>query len=68
MKRSAAKQKNNSHFNLERINRSSLLALQGSLERLFFFVEVAPRNADSGMREIFARGVWSPRLWNPEYS
>ena len=36
-KRSAAKQINNSHFNLERINRSSLLALQGSLERLFFF-------------------------------
>ena len=41
MKRSAAKQINDSHFSLERINRSSLLALQGSLERLFFFVEVA---------------------------
>ena len=36
MKRSAAKQINNSHFSLERINRSSLLAWQGSLERLFF--------------------------------
>ena len=34
----------------------------------FFFVEVVPRNADSGMREIFARGIWSPGLWNPEYS
>lgn len=43
-KRSAAKQINNHHFNLEHINRSSLLALQGSLERLFFFVEVVPRN------------------------
>ena len=43
-KRSAAKQINNRHFNLEHINRSSLLALQGSLERLVFFVEVVPRN------------------------
>ena len=34
----------------------------------FFFVEVVPRNADSGMREIYACGIWSPGLWNPEYS
>ena len=25
-------------------------------------------NPDSGIREIFACGIWNPGLWNPEYS
>ena len=25
-------------------------------------------NEDSGIREIFATGIWNPGLWNPEYN
>ena len=32
---------------------------------------ISPRLGESGIREIFASGLWSPKkwcLWNPEYS